>query len=79
MTKITVSHYTRGLYNGTNDQTVAWAVLHGVSQICAETTEDQARALAAKEYAKARKPKQLADWNGDTSVETIVSGEGVRA
>jgi hypothetical protein len=40
--------------------------------ICAETNEEQARAIAAESYAKYRAPKQLLEWDGDLGKETLL-------
>lgn len=70
--KITLSHYTRGKYFGTDDTTVAWCVLVDGSPICAETNEEIARALANTTFNQARVPKSIFDWDGDAAIETAM-------
>lgn len=72
MTTITLSHYTRGKYLGTDDKTVAWSVLYNGSPITAEQDEAPARQTAEREYLKAPGPKQLVEWDGDTATQKVI-------
>ena len=76
MTTITLSHYTRGKYFGTDDKTVAWSVLVNGSPICAETIESTARTIARKAYASPlAQMRRIVEWDGDTSTETFIEGK----